>query len=250
MERFVENISKSKINKFCNLLENSQIKLSDDIFKIKRKLSLTSKEEKYFFNLLSNFSNEDDLILLIKLLTEIKNVKNKSEDSTSLVWSSPIKYHEKIDQTYSVFLKMINDATSSIIFVGYAMIDDENEEIFEALKIAAKKRSVKIKIIFDKATKPKKWGKWTKSPQKIIEKVWGSIEHFPEIYTYDDTESSLHAKFLIVDEQEIFVTSANMTARAMNRNLEMGIRHRGKIAKDASEIVQLLIKKKIITEVN
>ena len=249
LERFVNNISKSKINKFCNLLENSQIKLSDDIYKIKRELGLTSKEEKYFLNIFSNFSNEDDLILLLKLLTEIKNVKNKSEDSTSLAWSSPIKYHEKIDQTYSIFLKMINDATSSIIFVGYAMIDEENKEIFEALKKAAKEREVKIKIIFDKATKPKKWGKWTKSPKNIIAKVWGDIEFFPEIYTYDDTDSSLHAKFLVVDEQEIFVTSANMTDRAMTRNLEMGIKHRGKIAKDASEIVELLIKKKIIIRV-
>jgi len=120
LERFVDNISKSKINKFCNLLENSQIKLSDDVFKIKRNLDLNSKEEKYFLNLLSNFSNEDDLILLLKLLTEIKNVKNKSEDNTSLAWSSPIKYHETIDQTYSVFLKMINDATRSIIFVEMA----------------------------------------------------------------------------------------------------------------------------------
>ena len=249
LERFVDNISQSKINKFCDLLENSQIKLSDDIFKIKRNLSLNTKEDEYFLNILSNFSNECDLILLLKLLMEIKNIKNQTDENTSLAWSSPIKYHEKIDQTYSIFLKMINNANKSIIFVGYAMINDENEEIFEALKKSAKERNVKIKIIFDKATKAKKWGKWTKSPKKIITKVWGDIQYFPEIYTYDHSESSLHAKFLVVDEQEIFVTSANMTDRAMTRNLEMGIKHRGKIAKDASEMVDLLIKKKIISKV-
>ena len=102
----------------------------------------------------------------------------------------------------------------------------------------------------DKATKAKKWGKWTKSPKKIIAKVWGDIEYFPEIYSYDDVDSSLHAKFLIVDREEILVTSANMTDRAMTRNLEMGIRHKGKVAKDAAELVELLIKKKIISEIN
>lgn len=249
LERFVDNISNLKINKFCDLLKNSQIKLSDDIFKIKRYLNLNTREEEYFLNILSNFSNESDILLLLDLLIKIKNIKNQIDENTYLVWSSPIKYHEKIDQTYSIFLKMINNANRSIIFVGYAMTDDENEEIFKALKKATKERNVKIKIIFDKATKAKKWGKWTKSPKKIIAKVWGDMEYFPEIYTYDNPESSLHAKFLVVDEQEILVTSANMTDRAMTRNLEMGIKHRGKIAKDASEMVDLLIKKKIITKV-
>lgn len=249
LERFVNNISKSKINEFCDLLENSQINMSDNIFKIKKDLSLNSDEEKYFLNILSNFSNKEDLILLIKLIIEIKNVEVKTDENTSLVWSSPIKYHKKIEQTYAMFLKMINDANDSILFVGYAMTDNENQEIFEALKKAAKERHVKIKIIFDKATKAKKWGKWTKSPKKIIGKIWGDIEYFPEIYSYDDKNSSLHAKFLVVDKKEILVTSANMTDRAMTRNLEMGIRHKGTVAKDAEELIKLLIEKKIISEI-
>ena len=210
---------------------------------------MNSNEEKYFLNIISNFSNEKDLVLLIKLITKAKNVKIKSDENTTLVWSGPIKYHKKIDQTYPVFLKMINDANDSIIFVGYAMTDDENQEIFESLKKAAKERNVKIKIIFDKATKAKKWGKWTQSPKKIITKIWDDIEYFPEIYSYDDKESSLHAKFLIIDDKEILVTSANMTDRAMTRNLEMGIRHRGEVAKTAAELIKLLIKKKIILEI-
>ncbi len=249
LERFVNNISKSKISEFCTLLENSEIKLSDDIFTIRKKISMNSNEEKYFLNIIENFSNKEDIILLIKLITEIKNIQSKINENTSLAWSSPIKYHKKIDQTYSIFLKMINDAKESIIFVGYAMTDDENQNIFDALKNAAKERHVKIKIIFDKATKAKKWGKWTKSPKKIIEKVWGDIEYFPEIYSYDDKDSSLHAKFLVVDGKELLVTSANMTDRAMTRNLEMGIRHRGEVAKDAIELIELLIEKKIISEI-
>ena len=126
------------------------------------------------------------------------------------------------------------------------MTDDENKAIFEALRKAAKERGVRIKIIFDRADKDKKWGKWTKSPKKIIEKVWDNIEYFPEIYSYHDKRSSLHAKFLVVDNREIFVTSANMTERAMNRNLEMGIVHRGEIAESASEMIDLLIRKKFI----
>lgn len=249
LERFISNISESKINKFCNLLEEKQIELSDDFFKIKKKVGTNSNEEKYFLEVITNFTNYEDLILLIKLIMKEKQIQREDKLKTTLVWSSPIKYHEKIDQTYSVFLNMINDSKKSIIFVGYAMTDEENQEIFEALKKAAKERHVMIKIIFDKATKAKKWGKWTKSPKKIISKLWGDIEYFPEIYTYDDATSSLHAKFLIIDDEEILVTSANMTDRAMTRNLEMGIRHRGKIAKDAVDMIELLITKKILSEI-
>lgn len=122
-------------------------------------------------------------------------------------------------------------------------------EIFNALKNAAKERDVSIKIIFDKATKAKKSGKWTKSPKNIIAKIWGDIEYYPEIYSYDADDSSLHAKFLIIDDKEILVTSANMTGRAMTQNLEMGIRHQGTIAKDVAELVELLIQRGIISEI-
>lgn len=249
IDRFIANISESKIRKFCDMLEKKEITLIDSFFKIKRILSVDSREEKYFLEILSNFSNHEDFILLTQLTIKLIQIKNNSEIETALVWSSPIKFHKKISQTYSNFLKMINDSNDSIIFVGYAMTDQENKEIFKAFKNAAKERGVNIKIIFDKATKAKKWGKWTKSPKQIITKLWGDIEHFPEIYSYDYKDSSLHAKFLIIDEKEILVTSANMTDRAMTRNLEMGIRHRGKIAKDASELVELLIQKKIFTEI-
>lgn len=251
LSRFVEKISKQKIDLFCNELENGTIKLSDDLFSIKKKLMLTSVEQKYFSKLFLEFSNNEDLILLLKFFLESNSMKKQNQRNTSLVWSSPIKFHKKIEQTYQVFQRIINGAkeNGSIIFVGYAMTDDENEEIWTALKDAARKRNVSIKIIFDKADKAKRLGKWTKSPKNIIAKTWGDIDHFPKVFSYDGENSSLHAKFLVVDEEEIFVTSANMTNRAMSRNLEMGMVHKGKIAADAVELVELLIERKILKEV-
>jgi len=54
---------------------------------------------------------------------------------------------------------------------------------------------------------------------------------------------------LVIDGKEILVTSANMTDRAMTRNLEMGIRHRGEVASDASDLIELLIEKGIVSEI-
>lgn len=144
---------------------------------------------------------------------------------------------------------MINRSKKSIILVGYAMQYNGNEEIFESLKTAAIERNVKIKIIFDKATTPKKWGTWTNSPKRIILKSWGSAKPLPIIYSYDHPHSSLHAKFMIVDDIDIFVTSANMTGRVMKQNLEIGIRHHGQTARDLVEVINLLIHNDIIQKI-
>lgn len=118
-------------------------------------MDIDSREEKYFFQIISNFNDTDDLILLIKSQNKMLDLNKQIKLRMSLVWST-IKFHKKISQTYPNFLDMIENAQKSIIFVGYAMIDDENIEILDALKNAVKQRNVSIKIIFDKTTKAKK----------------------------------------------------------------------------------------------
>jgi phosphatidylserine/phosphatidylglycerophosphate/cardiolipin synthase-like enzyme len=46
---------------------------------------------------------------------------------------------------------------------------------------------------------------------------------------------------LIIDSKEILITSANMTGRGMQRNLEMGIYHKGQPAKEAENLIKELI---------
>ena len=77
--------------------------------------------------------------------------------------------------------------------------------------------------------------------KKIIQSNWDDEKPFPEIFTYKDKKSSLHAKVLIIDSKEILITSANMTGRAMQRNIEMGIYHKGQPAKEAENLIQELI---------
>jgi phosphatidylserine/phosphatidylglycerophosphate/cardiolipin synthase-like enzyme len=56
------------------------------------------------------------------------------------------------------------------------------------------------------------------------------VRRFPEIY-YDrrglraplDEPVSFHAKCIIRDRKELFVSSANFTEAAQNRNIEMGV---------------------------
>jgi phosphatidylserine/phosphatidylglycerophosphate/cardiolipin synthase-like enzyme len=72
--------------------------------------------------------------------------------------------------------------------------------------------------------------------------MWNGTD-IPEIFSYKPKEKSsvLHAKVLIIDDARILVTSANVTGSALNRNIEMGLYHSGKAAKDARKLFTSLI---------
>ena len=102
---------------------------------------------------------------------------------------------------------------------------------------------LKIRFIFDKVDEEQTLGKKYRSVKEIIRDNWDDDIPFPEIYTYNRKKSSLHAKVVIIDSKEIFSTSANMSERAIQRNFEVGIIHKGKPARDAEKIIDELIEK-------
>ena len=128
--------------------------------------------------------------------------------------------------------------------------DKHVKEVFSILQKNSRINKIDVKFIFDKAGEKKVHGKKQPSVKKIIRNNWDSDITFPKIYTYDDGQkSSLHAKVLIIDSKEILITSANMTGRGMTRNLEMGVRHTGKAAAEAEELIAALISNKIIKQI-
>lgn len=74
IDMLITKISRSKLEKFCELLRKKHLKLSDDLFKIKRQLELDSKDEKYFQEILMEFNNEDDIIMLINFKIQIQEL--------------------------------------------------------------------------------------------------------------------------------------------------------------------------------
>ena len=136
----------------------------------------------------------------------------------------------------------------AICGIGYWLWDEGNvEEIIESLMVASKKRNVKIRIIFNEADKKKRVGKKNKlTIKEYFMQYWKNIIAFPRIYTY---KGKIHAKAWVVDSSQILITSANLTGRALERNLELGIRYKGSIAKNVDEIIDRLIEQKYITEV-
>jgi phosphatidylserine/phosphatidylglycerophosphate/cardiolipin synthase-like enzyme len=64
----------------------------------------------------------------------------------------------------------------------------------------------------------------------FVDRHWPKDHPLPELYFDrrvldhpDHSPVSLHAKCVVRDESELFVTSANFTEAAQNRNIEMGL---------------------------
>ena len=242
LSEVINNISEKKINNFKNLLMTGEITSNSDTYQLKSTLNLSAAEISLVKKILETIPDSKSLAVCLDLVSEIKNIKRENEKTTSLVWTSPFIFNERADNTKSIILEMINNSKHSVTFVGY-VIQENTQEIFDALSNATK-RGVKIRLLFEEAEK------YVKS----IRRMWKDNVSFPEVYSYHPKakRSSLHAKVLIIDSNDILITSANLTGRGIdtNRNVEMGIRHVGKTAHDAEELIETLIKNNYLVKID
>ena len=82
--------------------------------------------------------------------------------------------------------------------------------------------------------------------QKFKDQHWPAGSRLPEIY-YDTRsfggQSVMHSKCIVVDGEELFVSSANFTDAAQHRNVEMGLLVRSRsIAEQALRFFESLVR--------
>jgi phosphatidylserine/phosphatidylglycerophosphate/cardiolipin synthase-like enzyme len=134
--------------------------------------------------------------------------------------------------TYAVVQSLFNEAQTEIVLAGYAF--HNGKLLFERLA-EQKKRHPALRIIFH-VDVPRKVGDTTLSDGVILRyagdfrtRHW-PWEPLPEVYfdpraleTESQVRASLHAKIVVVDRVKLFLTSANFTEAAHQRNIEMGL---------------------------
>lgn len=134
--------------------------------------------------------------------------------------------------TYAVVQSLFQEAEHEIVLAGYAF--HNGKLLFERLS-EQKKLRPQLRILFH-VDVPRKPGDTT-TPEDIIlryaedfrKRHW-PWQPFPEVY-FDPralssdahTRASLHAKVVVVDRTKLFLTSANFTEAAQQRNIEMGL---------------------------
>lgn len=139
-----------------------------------------------------------------------------SESHVEVVWTGP-DGDVDVRLTYSVLIEVIRTAVRRLILVSFAAY--RVDEVVQALQQAAS-RGVEIQLILDGGTEA---ARAFEASERIALYTWLPTL-LPE---HDPGHASLHAKAVIADDRLAFVTSANLTEYALDRNMELGLLVRG-----------------------
>jgi phosphatidylserine/phosphatidylglycerophosphate/cardiolipin synthase-like enzyme len=137
-----------------------------------------------------------------------------------LIWSGPVFPPFSLRRTDETILQLIQQTNQRLTLVSFALY--RVERLSQALN-AAIERGVTVRMFMETEN--------TKalSLKKLYGDVLTTAMHFYTWSTQQRLQSSqgkagvLHAKAVIADSQQLFVSSANLTEYAMSLNIELGL---------------------------
>ncbi|WP_114480555.1 DISARM system phospholipase D-like protein DrmC [Billgrantia montanilacus] len=150
-------------------------------------------------------------------------VEYYQELSPELVWTGPVPAGTATRQTEQVMLEVIRGARKRLFltsFVAYKV-----DRIVIALNEAAD-RGVDVKILLESSED--KGGNLSMDSVSLMRGVLPRARFYAwQIRPEEFTGGSVHAKVAVADDRLAFITSANLTGYAMERNMEAGVLLRG-----------------------
>ena len=185
------------------------------------------------------FSAEHVAVLVESILQDREASIHSNPTDIDLVTSGPEAPGITNRETSVVVREMFSHAKKTVVVVGYAV--HQGQKVFESLAQRMESApELQVELFLNIARGD---GDTTKSEilvSRYIEKFkshqWPKGSRLPAVYydprsTADNTpvRSSLHAKCVVVDSYNVFVSSANFTEAAQERNIEVGLRLNSKV---------------------
>lgn len=141
----------------------------------------------------------------------------ESEQSLDLAWTGPTPASVSVRRIEQAFCELAETARERIFVVSYVAY--KPGLVFDALKAAAA-RGIAISFLLER--EQSQGGSVTTDSVELLR------PHFPDAdFWVWDGPGSVHAKCAVADGSVALVTSANLTGRAMNDNMELGLLVRG-----------------------
>lgn len=175
-----------------------------------------------------------DQIATVLSLVEADRMRGRTTElPIDLVTSGPEAPGVSNRDTSVVVRELFAHAKNSVLVVGYAVY--QGQQVFEALaKRMEAFPDLDVKLFLNIARPD---GDSTSSEilvarfkQRFKDKQWPLGYRLPQVFfdprsVSDDQaiRSSLHAKCIVVDSSQVFVSSANFTEAAQERNIEVGL---------------------------
>ena len=194
----------------------------------------------------------ESLALSIDLLVQMLEFRPPIEDAAQLVMTAPTESGAYHRDTRVVVTDLFKRAGSfSVTVAGYAV--HQGKRIFEELALRMELNpSLQVRLFLNLTVRPEDASSVAsvkRFAQEFKTRHWPENHRLPEVY-YDrrsldapmGSSVAFHAKCVILDERELFVSSANFTEAAQNRNVELGVLLRSPIlAKQATSFLAELV---------
>jgi phosphatidylserine/phosphatidylglycerophosphate/cardiolipin synthase-like enzyme len=148
----------------------------------------------------------------------------RAEVQLELVWTGPSSVGSGLRQTEQVLYDLIDSARTSILVVAFAAY--RVATLVQALRRALDRQ---VRVTFVLEDREESGGKVTIGAAEALKTLDSPAV---QVYTWPlprrprnerGEHGSLHAKFVVVDGERLFLTSANLTEFAMTLNAELGV---------------------------
>ncbi len=149
--------------------------------------------------------------------------KGRSEVSVQLVWTGPSTELVATRKTEQVLLEIVGAAKERIFLTSFVAY--EVESVVEALSHAID-RGVDVSILLESS----EWhgGDLSVDSIDVMRKALpGAKLYYWKNKSEEFVGGRVHAKVVVADANVCFVSSANLTGHAMDRNMEAGVLVRG-----------------------
>lgn len=261
----LNELSYTTLIELANALENQRLFLDASLATINRYLppnqSLLVSQE--FSHLQSLKMNEQAAAYTLRLLAQEQKKLQDYQDQIEVVWTVPHISGNRNRDTALVVEELFKLAQTEILIATYILDKPRKTfQIFQPLiRNMAQNSDLKVRIILT-VKRPYK----SQVPTNILlhqfsacfkHEMWGD-SRLPEVF-YDaralnhdqfTEQYCSHSKFIVIDKKKVFLTSANFTEAAHQRNIEAGLLLEDEnIAKNIISQVELLIQERILLKV-
>ncbi len=138
----------------------------------------------------------------------------RADHGIEVVWTGPSVAGIPVRYTHGVLVELIGAASERLTLVSFAAY--KTEAVTSALRLASE-QGVAVRLVLDGGTD--------------AEAAFRTLGDDVQLFTWPPTllprhdlgHASLHAKAAIADRHIAFVTSANLTGHALDRNMELGL---------------------------
>jgi phosphatidylserine/phosphatidylglycerophosphate/cardiolipin synthase-like enzyme len=178
-------------------------------------------------------STAEQLAATLELLVQDRSRRPKLEEVLDLVTTGPEVCGVTNRDTSVVVRELFTCAQRSVLVAGYAVY--QGRDVFRALADRmAEQPELKVRMFLDVQRGPGDTSMASEVVKRFAERFktreWPSDRPLPKVF-YDprslcldaDKRACLHAKCVVVDGEAVFISSANFTEAAQERNIEMGL---------------------------